>query len=679
MYNHIKRTTRTLAVAAAILSLLSYLLPPTQNGSFSASANAVAGKRAISLPGLQGDQAVQQLKQDGLYDSLREAAAAARYELRWEDQPSLGGLPPAYRAPNPAQRLDAYFTPGELHLAPLKMSRESEADAQTSESSRWRSGMKLVGYGYGERLSQVEAFALLAAQKNRLEYRRPGLPLTEWYVNQAEGLEQGFTIDAPLGVRSEGERLRLALELTGDLRAETAEEGRAIDLKLENGEVALSYGGLYAYDSKGQALPSQMQLSKGRVILEVDDEKAVYPVTIDPIFTQRQKLIANDGMAEDMFGGSVAISGDTAVVGAYGDNGNLGSAYVFVRSGSSWSLQQKLTANDPAPFDLFGVSVAISGDTIVVGATQLDLYNLGQGKAYVFVRSGATWNQKQKLTASDGAVGDRFGQAVAISGDTIVVGASHDNGFLTTDQGSAYVFVRSGSYWSYWIEQQKLTASDGTAYDFFGWSVAISVDTVVIGAWQDDISSKNDQGSAYVFVRSGSSWSQQHQLTAWDGLADDRFGFSVAISGDTVVVGAYFDDIYRDSCSCNQHNRGSAYVFVRSGGSWSLPHKLTASDGAADDVFGWSVAISGNTIVVGARTDSIGGNTYQGSAYIFVRSGSSWDQHQKLTASDGAAFDTFGDSVAISGNNVVVGARGDNNNRGSAYVFEWVTIFCCLP
>jgi FG-GAP repeat len=676
MSNHIKRTTRTLAVAAAILSLLSYLLPPTQKGSFSASANAVAGNPATSLPGLQGDQAVQQLKQQGLYDSLRDAATAARYELRWEDQPLLGGLPPAYRAPNPAQRLNAYFTPGEVHLAPLKMSRESEADTQTSESSEWRARMKLVGYGYGEHLLQVEAFAFLAAQKNRLEYRRAGLPLTEWYVNQAEGLEQGFTIDAPLGVKPEGARLRLALELTGDLRAEMAEEGRAIDLKLGNGEVALSYGGLYAYDANGQALPSQMQLSEGQVILEVDDEKAVYPVTIDPFFTQQQKLVAYDGMADDMFGKSVAISGDTAVVGAYGDGNYRGSAYVFVRSGSSWSLQQKLTASDGAADDLFGWSVAISGDTVVVGATQFNFSNLGKGKAYVFVRSGATWNQQQILTASSGGgyIGDQFGGSVAISGDTIVVGASGED-FYYTDQGSAYVFVLSGATW---IQKQKLTASDfalaEAAGDRFGNSVAISGDTVVIGAFKDDIKDVPGQGSAYVFLRSGGYWFQYQSLVAYDGEAFDQFGDSVAISGDTVVVGAPGDNT----------GRGSAYVFVRSGSSWSLQQKLTASDGAASEWFGSSVAISENTVVVGAHRD----NTYQGSAYIFVRSGSSnWSQKQKLTASDGASYDSFGSSVAISGDTAVVGAPNDDiyriscsciqKNRGSAYVFVLTNFVCC--
>jgi hypothetical protein len=418
--------------------------------------------------------------------------------------------------------------------------------------------MKLVGYGYGDQLSQVEAFAFLEARKNRLEYRRAGLSLTEWYVNQAEGLKQGFTIDAPLGLRSEGGRLRLALELTGDLRAEMAEEGRAIALKLENGEEALSYGGLYAYDSNGQALPSEMKLSEGRVILEVDDEKAVYPVTIDPLFTQRQKLVANDGGADDTFGGSVAISGDTAVVGAYGDGNYRGSAYVFVRSGSSWILQQKLTASDSANSDMFGISVAINGDTIVVGASQFDPYNMGQGKAYVFVRSGATWDERLKLTASDGAVGDRFGGSVAISENMVVVGASNNN----TGRGSAYVFVPSGRFWS---EQLKLTAWDGASDDQFGSSVAISGDTVVIGAHRADINSKHDQGSAYVFVRSGSLWWLQKKLIASDGAAGDRFGKSVAISGDTVVVGAYFDDISSNT------DRGSAYVFVRSGSRYGIP------------------------------------------------------------------------------------------------------------
>ncbi len=388
-------------------------------------------------------------------------------------------------------------------------------------------------------------------------------------------------------------------------------------------------------------------------------------------WSQQQKLTASDGAANDLFGISLAISGDTAVVGAYSDdvgaNTDQGSAYVFVRSGTVWSAQQKLTASDGAPSDWFGYSVAVSGDTALVGAYSDNVgTNLNQGSAYVFVRSGTTWSQQQKVTASDGAGADSFGRSVAVSGDTALVGAYLDDVGTNTDQGSAYVYVRSGTTWS---EQQKLTASDGAANDWFGYSVAVSADTTVVGAYLDDVVGTNtNQGSAYVFVRTGTTWSEQQKLTASDSAVNDLFGASVAVSGDTALVGAFADDVGANT------DQGSAYVFVRSGTVWSAQQKLTASDGAANDWFGYSVAVSGDTAVVGASVDDVGVITDQGSAYVVVRSGTTWSEQQKLTASDGAPGDSFGVSVAVSGDTAVVGANGDdvgtNTDQGSAYVFR---------
>ena len=317
-------------------------------------------------------------------------------------------------------------------------------------------------------------------------------------------------------------------------------------------------------------------------------------------WNQQTKLNAGDAATDDQFGRSVAVSGDTAVIGAWRDNDggtNSGSAYVFTRSGEVWSQQAKLTASDPAAFDRFGSSVAISGDTAVIGA-------YSDGSAYVFSRSGGVWSQQAKLTASDDA-GNFFGWSVAVDGDTVVIGAyADDHG--GSHSGSAYVFSRSGGVWS---QQAKLTASDPAPLDHFGVSVAVSDDTAVIGAYWDDDGGSNS-GSAYVFSRSGGTWIQQAKLTASDHTAVDLFGFSVAISGDTAVIGAYLAD-YRGSSS------GSAYVFTRSGGGWSQQAKLTASDHAADDRFGRSVAISGDTAVIGAFLDDDGG-TDSGSAYVFA-------------------------------------------------------------
>ena len=271
---------------------------------------------------------------------------------------------------------------------------------------------------------------------------------------------------------------------------------------------------------------------------------------------------------------------------------------------------------------------------------------------------------EQKLTASDGAAGDNFGFSVAVSGSTIVVGTPTDHIGGNIEQGSAYVFNRQGESW---VETQKLTASDGAAGDAFGVSVAISGSTIVVGTPSDDMGGNIDQGSAYVFNRDGGSWVETQKLTASDGATFDNFGFSVTVSGSTIVVGALFDNIGGNI------DQGSAYVFHRQGGSWVEAQKLTASDGATGDDFGSSVAFSGSTIVVGARFDDIG-NVNQGSAYVFHRQGGSWVETQKLTASDGAAFDLFGSSVAFSGSTIVVGVPfddiGGNIDQGSAYVFS---------
>ena len=312
--------------------------------------------------------------------------------------------------------------------------------------------------------------------------------------------------------------------------------------------------------------------------------------------------------------------------------------------------QAKLTASDRAVDDFFGSTVAISGDTALVGAPQ----KFGvreKGSAYVFVGSGTAWNQQDQLAPSDGEVDDRFGFSVAVSGETAVVGASNDDG-----KGSVYVFVRSGSTWS---QQAKLTASDGVpgSLDNFGADVAISGNTVVVGAQFNN----GARGAAYVFVRSGSTWSQQAKLTASDATPIDVFGASVSISGNTVVAGAFLDD---DKGT----DSGSAYIFVRSGTTWSRQAKVKASDGASGDLFGVSVGVSGETVVVGSYLDDARGDN-SGSAYVFKRDGTTWSQQAKFNAIDAASGDLFGTSVAVSGDTAVVGASDDDNNRGlSSYV-----------
>jgi len=397
--------------------------------------------------------------------------------------------------------------------------------------------------------------------------------------------------------------------------------------------------------------------SAGVLLLIAMPGWAVTPVEV-------AKLVADDGATNDFFGFSVALSGDTAVIGVLrdDDNGNdSGSAYVFTRSGTTWSQQAKLTATDGAANDTFGGNVALFGDTAVIGALRDDDKGNDSGSAYVFTRSGTTWSQQAKLTATDGAAGDEFGYSVAISGDTAVIGAARDDD-KGNDSGSAYVFTRSGTSWS---QQAKLTAADGAAGDVFSISVALSGDMVVIGADLGDEKGENS-GAAYVFTRSGSTWSQQAKLTAADGAAGDLFGIRIALSGDTAVIGAARDDDKGD-------NSGAAYVFIRSGTTWNQQAKLTATDGAANDRFGTRVALSGNTAVIGAILDDDNSDN-SGSAYVFTRSGTSWSQQAKLAAADSATHDVFGWSVALSGDTVVIGAPTSivelPGGTGSVYVFD---------
>jgi hypothetical protein len=352
------------------------------------------------------------------------------------------------------------------------------------------------------------------------------------------------------------------------------------------------------------------------------------------------------------------------VIGALRDDDNgvdSGSVYVFTRFGTNWSQQTKFTAADSGAGDEFGGQVALDGDIAVIGARHDDDKGVDSGSAYVFTRSGTAWSHQAKLTASDGAAGDEFGYSVAISGDTAVIGAPRDDD-KSDDSGSAYVFTRSGSSWS---QQAKLAASDGAAGDVFGISVAISGDTVVIGADLADEKGSNS-GAAYVFSRSGNTWSQHVKLTADDGAAGDLFGIRVTLSGDTAVIGAARDDDKGDES-------GAAYVFIRSGIEWVQQAKLSATDGVANDRFGTRVAIYGNTAVIGAILGDATSNK-SGSAYVFTRSGSSWSQQAKLAASDGAADDVFGWSVALYGDTVMIGAPTSiialPGGTGSAYVFE---------
>ena len=378
------------------------------------------------------------------------------------------------------------------------------------------------------------------------------------------------------------------------------------------------------------------------------------------------KLIAGDATEGDNFGRSVSISGDYAIVGApFNDDNEVdsGSVYIFFRNGTSWKEQAKLTAGDPGREDNFGYAAAIDGDYAIVGAWAKG--GDETGAAYIFFRSGTKWKEQAKLTASDPAEGNFFGRTVAISGDYAIVGSPfNDDG--GKDVGSAYIFFRNGTTWK---EQVKLIAGDAEEGDQLGSAIAISGDYAIVGSPSDD-DAGSKSGSAYIFFRSGNTWTEQEKLTAGDAAEKDNFGSAVAISEDYAIVGSPSDD---DAGS----KSGSAYAFTRSGTVWKEEAKLTARDAAAGDKFGSAVTISGKTALVGASLDDDTGDA-SGSVYAFLRSGGSWIQRSKQTASNAAAGDKFGQSIAINGDYAIVGAldadpKGDA--AGSTYIYHAIEDF----
>jgi hypothetical protein len=363
------------------------------------------------------------------------------------------------------------------------------------------------------------------------------------------------------------------------------------------------------------------------------------------------KIIPSDGTSGDFFGKSVSISGDYAIIGAYGndDNGiNSGSAYIFKRTVNGWVQQARLIASDIAELDYFGYSVSISGNYAIVGAP----YNKA---AYIFEKPTGGWTdmtETAKLTASDSITVNDFGYSVSISGNYAIVGSGH------TYSGSAYIFERTLSGW---IQRAKLTASNGTSYDYFGSSVSISGNYAIVGACQDDDDGESS-GSAYIFEKPNEGWTDMTEtakLKAGDSRGGIYFGYSVSISGGYAIVGTRYNK--------------AAYIFEQPIEGWvdmTETAKLTAGDDASDGYFGSSVSISGNYAIVGTSGSSVSST---GSAYVFKRIGTGWIQEMRFRASDGAFG--FGNSVSLSGHYATVGAINDyvnGSSTGSAYIYNFI-------
>jgi predicted amidohydrolase len=364
---------------------------------------------------------------------------------------------------------------------------------------------------------------------------------------------------------------------------------------------------------------------------------------VDTAPSNQVKITASDGAASDLFGRSVAIGSGRIVVGAYQDDdkgSNSGSAYIYDLNGTQLA---KITAPDGVASDNFGYSVAVGCNRIIVGAWGDDDYGSASGSAYIHDLNGNYVTMSIKLNASDGAASDRFGWSLAVGSGRIVVGSYLDDD-KGASSGSAYIYDLEG------VQLAKITASDGAANDNFGYSVAVGCGRIVVGSTGDDDKGSNS-GSAYIFDLSGT---QLAKITASDGAANDNFGSSVAVGCGRIVVGVPVDDDKGDSS-------GSAYIYDLDGSQLA---KITASDGAATDLFGYSVAVGSGRIVVGAYLDDDKGSA-SGSAYIYDLDGT---YITKITASDGASNDNFGQSVAVGSGKIVVGSPFDDN-KGSAYIY----------
>lgn len=367
-------------------------------------------------------------------------------------------------------------------------------------------------------------------------------------------------------------------------------------------------------------------------------------------YTQQSRLAtggAGDGFANDT--NSVMIDGNTAIVNSY-----LGWV-VLVRSGSIWSQQAVLV-----PSDGNGESAALDGNTIVIGRTNTSIApGQFQGAAYVFVRNGTVWTEQQRLVASDRGDGDSFGGSVAIKGDTIVVGSTGDDVGTNTDQGSVYVFVRSGSLWS---EQAKLIGNDSVSSSKFGTRVGIDGNTIISSA----ATGLAARIGVYVFVRNGTSWGQQQKFSVCDPGGVCRFGLSIAVSGDTIAVGSDWVTVSGLTIV------GAVYVYSRNGTAWTQDQKITPADGLAGDHYGYSVGLAGDSLVVGSH----GNGNHPGAAYIYNRNGTSWSLSQpriQVTPTESNNLLGWGVSIDRNRSSIIIGVPRDVNVSGSyigaAYVY----------
>ena len=480
---------------------------------------------------------------------------------------------------------------------------------------------------------------------DRIEYAHASVD--EWWRALPQGFEHGFTIAKP--PQGTG---RIELRLSSNRAFE-------ISGKDEASWNQLHYGGLAVSDANGRLIPSSMTRTDGAIQIAFDDRAAAYPISVDPLLWTEQKVAPQDSAANYSFGFAIALSGDIALIGAGG--AGPGAVYAFANQNGTWVQTQKISPPD-ATAGAFGGSIGLSGTTALIGANASTAgANAYQGAAYIYALNDGTWQSVQEITSSDGQPSDFFGGSVALDGDTALIGANGATVNGNGSEGAAYVFTQSGGTWT---QLQKLTSSDGGAYDSFGGMVILSGSTAFIGADYASISGNFATGAAYVFTQSGGVWSQAQKLTADDGQSMDMFGVPLTFQGTHALIAA------SNASGNGNASQGVVYAFENVGGVWTQAQKFTNSDGQAGDLFGSAVALNGNDAIIGAIQYF---NNGPGEAYRFSWSNTQWVQQEKFTASDGVSLDNFGVSTVFNGANILIGASeatvNGNGYAGAAYFY----------
>ncbi len=658
-----------------------------------------------------------------VWNNILEAYETARYAFVPNGTGANG-----FRAYNPGQDWTSEFDGSGFTIQPA--------------GGAWSWGLQLYSFGFAGNEMELAGKASQSVDGEHLQYEWTN-ELSEWYVNDTRGLEHGYTLaKRPVGgsgpltfnidVRG---TLRAAVNENGTGVAFLDTHDKVMlnysGLTVFDAEGVIQRASFHGSGSQLRLVIDEAQAKYPLTIDPVAQQAYLKSSNSDPGDRFGWAVAISGDLA--IVSAKSEASSAIEVDGDQDDNSKslAGAAYIFERVGGTWVQQAYLKALRMDPVDVFGDSVAISGNIAVVGAPGEDSDATGvngspsnnnavhSGAAYIFERVGGSWTLQAFLKSSNSEEHDSFGRAVAVSGDTIVVGATNESSNATDvngDQsdnsaprsGAAYVFQRSGGVWS---QQAYLKASNAGAEDRFGKAVAISGDTIVVSSIYEESNatgvdgdgsnnSASESGAAYIFERVGGVWSQQAYLKASNTDPLDEFGQSVAISGDRVVVGAFRESGSSTGVNGTQGNgtpeSGAAYIFERAGGSWTQQAYLKASNTGALDQFGRSVAITDELVVIGAareasRERGVNGdqanNSLQdaGAAYVFENSTGVWRLQHYVKASNTGSSDIFGHSVAASGRFAVVGApfedstaRGINGNEssnlalnsGAAYVFD---------